>query len=137
FACHPWIRREGTSMTTVEKGNTNSAPRPRNSAVSAPQGDLKQSAIDPAELGEIYTRQRAAFDRNPAPTLAERRATLAKLARLIEQNRVIFVEAANADFGNRDAAETEMSEIVGTISIIRYMRRRLRSWMAPRRRSVS
>ena len=30
-----------------------------------------------------------------------------------------------------------MSEIVGTISIIRYMRRHLRSWMAPRRRSVS
>ena len=37
----------------------------------------------------------------------------------------------------RAAFETEMSEIVGTISIIRYMRRHLRSWMSPRRRSVS
>jgi acyl-CoA reductase-like NAD-dependent aldehyde dehydrogenase len=30
-----------------------------------------------------------------------------------------------------------MSEVVGTISILRFMRRRLRSWMSPRRRAVS
>ena len=75
-----------------------------------------------------------AFDRNPAPSLDERKAILLKLARLIEQNRLILVEAANCGFWCRAAFETEMSEVVGTISIIRYMRRRLRFWMAPRRR---
>jgi coniferyl-aldehyde dehydrogenase len=125
------------TMTTTEKGKSNSAGAARNAAVKPLRGDQAQSAIDPAELSEVFARQRAAFGRNSAPSLAERRANLRKLARLIEQNRLIFVEAANADFGVRASAETQMSEIVGTISIIRYMRRRLRSWMAPRRRSVS
>jgi coniferyl-aldehyde dehydrogenase len=124
-------------MTTTEKDNTNSARGARNSTVKPLPGGHAQSAIDPGDLSEIFARQRAAFDRNPAPSLGERKANLLKLQRLIERNRLIFVEAANADFGNRAAVETEMSEVVGTISIIRYMRRRLRRWMAPRRRAVS
>jgi acyl-CoA reductase-like NAD-dependent aldehyde dehydrogenase len=104
--------------------------------VNLPQNDQAES-IAASELSEVFARQRAAFDRNPAPSLQQRRATLLKLERLIEQNRLILAEAANADFGTRSGFETEMSEIVGTISIIRFMRRRLRSWMSPRRRSVS
>jgi acyl-CoA reductase-like NAD-dependent aldehyde dehydrogenase len=123
-------------MTTTEKGNSNSAARARNSA-SAQRSDQAASVIDPGMLSEVFERQREAFGRNPAPSLAERRANLLKLQRLIERNRLILVEAANADFGVRAAVETEMSEVVGTISIIRFMRRRLRSWMAPRRRAVS
>jgi coniferyl-aldehyde dehydrogenase len=123
-------------MTTTEKGNTNSAPAPRNTTAK-PRSDVAETATDPVDLNEVFARQRAAFGRNPAPSISERKANLLKLARLIERNRLIFVEAANADFGNRAAVETEMSEVVGTISIIRYMRRHLRSWMAPRRRSVS
>ena len=112
-------------MTTTDKG-----------MVNVPQNDQAES-IAASELSEVFARQRAAFDRNPAPSLQQRRATLLKLERLIEQNRLILAEAANADFGTRSGFETEMSEIVGTISIIRFMRRRLRSWMSPRRRSVS
>jgi coniferyl-aldehyde dehydrogenase len=122
-------------MTTTEKGNTNSTPR--KVGVTQPRSTATQSATDPADLTETFARQRAAFDRNRAPSLHERKANLLKLQRLIEQNRLILVEAANSDFGTRAAFETEMSEIVGTISIIRYMRRNLRSWMSPRRRSVS
>ena len=112
-------------MTTTDKG-----------MVNVPQNDQAES-IAASELSEVFARQRAAFDRNPAPSLQQRRATLLKLERLIEQNRLILAEAANADFGTRSGFETEMSEVVGTISILRFMRRRLRSWMAPRRRGVS
>jgi coniferyl-aldehyde dehydrogenase len=112
-------------MTTTDKG-----------MVSVPQNDQAES-IAAGELSEVFARQRAAFERNPAPSLQLRKAILLKLERLIEQNRLILAEAANADFGTRSGFETEMSEVVGTISIIRFMRRRLRSWMAPRRRSVS
>jgi coniferyl-aldehyde dehydrogenase len=112
-------------MTTTDKG-----------MVNVPRNDQAESTAA-GELSDVFARQRAAFERNPAPTLQLRRATLLKLERLIEQNRVILAEALNADFGTRSGFETEMSEVVGTISIIRYMRRRLRSWMAPRRRSVS
>lgn len=124
-------------MATTEKGRTNSETRPRNSAAKSLPSNHAQSATDPADLREIFARQRAGFGSNPSQSLHERRANLLKLQRLIEQNRLILVEAANSDFGIRAGFETEMSEIVGTISIIRYMRRNLRSWMAPRRRSVS
>jgi coniferyl-aldehyde dehydrogenase len=112
-------------MTTTDKG-----------MVNVPRNDQAESSAA-GELSEVFARQRAAFDRNPAPSLQQRKAILLKLERLIEQNRLILAEAANADFGTRSGFETEMSEVVGTISIIRFMRRRLRSWMSPRRRSVS
>jgi coniferyl-aldehyde dehydrogenase len=120
-------------MTTTEK-DASSAPKPRSSAVKM----LPSAATtDSADLAEVFALQRGAFDLNRAPSLHERRAALLKLQRVIERNRLILVEAANSDFGVRAAFETEMSEIVGTISIIRYMRRHLRAWMAPRRRAVS
>jgi acyl-CoA reductase-like NAD-dependent aldehyde dehydrogenase len=120
-------------MASTDKGTTTSGPR----TVTAPRRAPAHQATDPAELSEAFASQRAAFDRNRSPSLYERKANLLKLQRLVEQNRLILVEAANADFGVRSAFETEMAEIVGVISTIRYMRRSLRSWMAPRRRSVS
>ncbi len=123
-------------MTTTDKGKTDSGARVGNGTLSVAGSDHAESIVA-GELGEVFARQRAAFDRNPAPSLHQRRATLLKLEQLIEQNSQILAEAANADFGTRSGFETEMSEVVGTISIIRFMRRRLRSWMAPRRRSVS
>ena len=123
-------------MTTTDKGKTDSGARVGNGTLSVAGSDHAES-IAADELTEVFARQRAAFERSPAPSLDQRRATLLKLEQLIEQNRQILAEAANADFGTRSGFETEMSEVVGTISIIRFMRRRLRSWMAPRRRSVS
>ena len=108
-------------MTTTEKDGSNSKPLPSNATVKPIRAAETQSVTE-AELGAAFERQRSAFDSNPAPSLQERRANLLKLQRLIEQNRLLFVEAANADFGTRAAFETELSEIVGTISIIRYMR---------------
>ncbi len=124
-------------MTIIDKDVTQAAPGRRSRTPESPRSIQEQPATEVTELGEVFARQRAAYAGSPAPTLHERRDNLLKLQRLVEQNRLILVEAANADFGTRAAFETEMSEIVGTISIIRYMRRNLRSWMAPRRRSVS
>ena len=124
-------------MATTETGSTKAAARPPKSKNGPEMGSQVRSSTGPGDLSEIFARQRAGFARNPAPSLSERRANLLKLQRIVEQNRLIFVEAANSDFGTRASVETEMSEIVGTISMIRYMRRNLRSWMAPRRRSVS
>jgi acyl-CoA reductase-like NAD-dependent aldehyde dehydrogenase len=124
-------------MTTTHDNELGMATGPRAVAVTTPAPRRARPGTTPEELRDVFARQRAAFGTSPAPSLRERKATLLKLQRLIEQNRLIFIEAANADFGTRAAFETEMSEIVGTVSIIRYMRRNLRSWMAPRRRSAS
>jgi len=102
-----------------------------------PVAEIDPAAEAQAELREVFDRQRESFRNSTAPSLQDRQANLRKLQRLIEQNRALFAEAATADFGVRSASETEISEVVGTLSIIRYMRRRLRTWMAPRRRGVS
>jgi coniferyl-aldehyde dehydrogenase len=124
-------------MTTIHEDDTNVLAVPRQVPERVPVAVPAPSAAAGAELHEVFARQRAEFSRHLAPSLKERKATLLKLQRLVEQNRLIFIEAANADFGIRAQFETEMSEIVGTISIIRYMRRHLRSWMSPSRRSAS
>ncbi|HEX4558048.1 MAG TPA: coniferyl aldehyde dehydrogenase [Mycobacterium sp.] len=117
-------------MTTTKNSNTDSTAR-------ASASDEAQSTNAARELTEVHARQRDAFDRNRASSLQQRRAILLKLERLVEQNRLILAEAANADFGTRAGFETELSEVIATISSIRFMRRRLRSWMSARRRSVS
>jgi coniferyl-aldehyde dehydrogenase len=129
--------QKGTTMTTTHTNDLSPMTGPHEVTVKAPPHRKDPSATSAGELHQAFARQRAAFGSSPAPSLHERRATLLKLQRLIEQNRLIFIEAANADFGTRSAFETEMSEIVGTVSIIRYMRRNLGSWMSPRRRSTS
>jgi acyl-CoA reductase-like NAD-dependent aldehyde dehydrogenase len=118
------------AMTTTKNSNTDSTAR-------ASASDEAQSTNAARELTEVHARQRDAFDRNRASSLQQRRAILLKLERLVEQNRLILAEAANADFGTRAGFETELSEVIATISSIRFMRRRLRSWMSARRRSVS
>ncbi|MFC9841521.1 aldehyde dehydrogenase family protein [Rhodococcus sp. NPDC127530] len=104
---------------------------------------LTSSGVDRVGITDVdkitlaFHAQRAAVERSPIPTLDERKANLLKLQRLIEQNALLLKEAADADFGTRSGFETELSEIVGTISTIRYIRGHLKSWMAPRRRSAS
>lgn len=123
-------------MTTTRQDTAN-AVNGRRKLIATPERISTPETTEVSTLREVFARQRAGFSSDPAPTLLERKANLLKLQRLVEQNRLILIEAANADFGVRAAFETEMSEVVGSISIIRYMRRHLRSWMAPRRRSVS
>ena len=99
--------------------------------------DELSTATPRERLDDVFGRQRAAFNRHRMPSLEQRRASLLKLQHMLEENSDALAKAMNADFGTRSGFETEMTEIVGTISMIRYMRRHLRSWMSPRRRSVS
>ncbi|MEU4418958.1 hypothetical protein AB0F74_37870, partial [Nocardia salmonicida] len=81
-------------MPTTEKRSTSSELRRGKTAPGSRSGDRATSARCPGVLDEIFARQRAAIERNPAPLLSERRANLLKLQRIVEQNRVLFIEAA-------------------------------------------
>jgi len=89
-----------------------------------------------AKMRSLLDAQRAAFLRADAPALAERRADLGKLADAIRQNGARLAAAISADFGNRSRYETEIGEIVPTLSAIRHARRQLRGWMRPKRVAV-
>jgi len=89
-----------------------------------------------AKMRSLLDAQRAASLRADAPALAERRADLGKLADAIRQNGARLAAAISADFGNRSRYETEIGEIVPTLSAIRHARRQLRGWMRPKRVAV-
>lgn len=96
-----------------------------------------ETEVAKISMKQVFAAQRGAFERTEVATLADRKAHLEKLRRLVARNRIVFCNALSADFGNRARQETLLAEINGLIGHLRYVRRRLRSWMRPRRRATS
>jgi coniferyl-aldehyde dehydrogenase len=89
-----------------------------------------------AESRALLERQRAAFLEAAPPTLAERRADLAKLGAAIREKAECIAEAISADFGNRSRHETLLAEVFITLSSLRHASQNLAKWMKPKRVSV-
>lgn len=85
---------------------------------------------------DILARQRAAFLRDEAPTLAARKADLLKLKNAVKARLPEFEKSLNADFQGRSAMETTILEGVALVQGINYLRRNLRRWMRPQKRKV-
>ena len=91
---------------------------------------------DPAELTDILARQRAAFLRDGPPTLAARKADLAKLKTAVRARLPEFEKTLHADFEGRSAKETAILEGMALVQGINYLSRNLRAWMRPQKRHV-
>ncbi|MBZ0329674.1 coniferyl aldehyde dehydrogenase [Halomonas sp. ANAO-440] len=89
------------------------------------------------DLAPLLTAQRAAYRRDGAPSLAERRADLSRLRAALIESRTRLEEAINADFGHRSRHETSIMELGSTISGIDYLHKRLRRMMRPEKRHVA
>lgn len=90
----------------------------------------------PAFLRDCFARQRAAFAQHRFPGVAERRADLRALHRLLVEHRDALVAAVNQDFGCRSRFETLMTELLQGQEAIRDAIRRLPRWMRQQRRSL-
>ena len=90
-----------------------------------------------APLREAFERQRHARDTLPAPTCAQRIATLGSLESILKEATHEFCRAVDADFEGRAHEETRLLEIFPSIEAIRHARRHLRRWMRPQRRATS
>lgn len=88
-------------------------------------------------LETVLASQRAAFLRDGAPTLTQRRADLQALRAAVLARRVDIEHAIAADFGHRSHHETAVMEIMPLIQGIDYLSRNLRRFMAPQRRHVA
>ncbi len=89
-----------------------------------------------AELQDCFERQRRAYLAAPEPSLAQRRADLDALTRLLKDNRDALVQAINKDYGNRSEFETLFAEFFVVLETIKDSRKRLRKWMKPQRRHI-
>jgi coniferyl-aldehyde dehydrogenase len=110
----------------------------REDAIMA-DGQARQG-IEADRAGEegrrIFALQHAASRRGGIADAALRRDRLARLRTLVADNEAAFTRAISADFGVRSRTETELLEIVPTLSAIRHARKKLAGWMKPERRRV-
>jgi coniferyl-aldehyde dehydrogenase len=92
---------------------------------------------DQERFSDLLASQRAAFLRDGAPSLAQRRGDLRKLKAALLQNRRAIEAAINADFGNRSRHETALLEVLSVVNGIDYLDRHLRRFMRPSHRRAT
>jgi coniferyl-aldehyde dehydrogenase len=83
-------------------------------------------------LERIFTLQKKAYAENPFPSYAQRISNLDKLIQLTEANEENFIDAINADFGNRAHHETIIAEIIVSVSGAKLAKKNLKKWMRSR-----
>jgi coniferyl-aldehyde dehydrogenase len=98
-------------------------------AVNAP----RDHAAAQAELQRLHALQRAAFLREPYPSLAVRRDRLARLDAMLHEREAALIAAIDADFGGRSPHETRLGEVWVSRNAIKDARRDLPRWMRARR----
>jgi coniferyl-aldehyde dehydrogenase len=106
-----------------------------NNGLHQPTAQSRSCSGNPG-LRALLDCQREAFLRDGTPSLAQRRADLAKLAHAIRDNAERIADVISADFGNRSAGETLLAEVWTTVTAIRHTSRHLGRWMKPRRATV-
>ncbi|MDF1565924.1 MAG: coniferyl aldehyde dehydrogenase [Deltaproteobacteria bacterium] len=82
-------------------------------------------------LKDLLEKQQQAFDRDRYPTLAERKARLDALDRLLREKQDAIVAAIQADFVCRSRHETVITEIMMAVGAIKHAKKHLRRWMKP------
>jgi coniferyl-aldehyde dehydrogenase len=84
------------------------------------------------EIAAAIDVQRTAFLRDGPPTVAVRRNRIDRLAALTLENADAFAHAMSQDFGNRPIPAAIVSDILGSITDVALIRRKLKKWMKPR-----
>jgi coniferyl-aldehyde dehydrogenase len=87
----------------------------------------------PEDLGAVLAAQRAAFNKNPNPDWAARKAKLEKLRELILGHEAEFVKAISDDFGHRAIEDTLISEFLVIQGGISHALKHTPKWMKTRK----
>ncbi|SDW02212.1 coniferyl aldehyde dehydrogenase [Marinobacter mobilis] len=99
--------------------------------------ELTESKKHVQRIGQIFTAQRAAFRKNPMPSLTERQENLKRLKRTLLNNQDRLLDAIYQDFSCRSRDETLIAEIMPSVQGINYAMKHLAGWMKPSNRHVS
>jgi aldehyde dehydrogenase (NAD+) len=90
---------------------------------------LATTSID---IQAMIAKQRAFFATNKTKDYSFRVSQLQKLLQLIKENEQLILDALHADL-RKPAIETFGSEILGTISEVKYALKHLKAWMKPQK----
>src|ERR1700712_5249712 len=96
--------------------------------------ELEHVSID--RLQSLLSRQRAAFEAAPDPSIGVRKDHLRRLRAGIQRYQNRLCEAFSDDFEGRSLSEGKLTDILGPILEINHALRHLSRWMrADRRRT--
>ena len=98
-----------------------------------PDKATSSHTTQPSELAGVLTAQRAAFNKNPNPDWASRKAKLKTLRELILGHEAEFTKAISDDFGHRAVEETIISEILIIQGGISHALKHTPKWMKTRK----
>ncbi|QBR02268.1 coniferyl aldehyde dehydrogenase [Paraburkholderia pallida] len=97
---------------------------------------IPAESIHGLDAADLLARQRSAFLKEAPPSLAERKARLARLRATVLAWRNEVKEAISADFGHRSRHETDIMETAGVVQSIDYLTRNLSRFMKAEHRHV-
>jgi len=98
-----------------------------------PSAKINVAEPSAADLQNMLTRQKAAFNANPNPDWASRKAKLRKLGDAIKANEDAFITAISEDFGHRATEETIIAESMVIQGGISHAIKHTPKWMRVRK----
>ncbi len=90
-----------------------------------------------AHLQDVFAKQKAAYAKQPFPSVQQRRADLDKLSNVLIKFQDELATAIDQDFSSRSKDETLLAEILVTVEGIKYNKKNVKKWMKPSKRHVS
>jgi acyl-CoA reductase-like NAD-dependent aldehyde dehydrogenase len=103
--------------------------------LSTGPADTDANAIE--ELQQIVERQRAAFLRDPSPSVAERQEMLGALATMLLTHRTDIQEALSEDFAVHPPLAADLIETLGPAGRAGYAAEQLEQWVEPESRPLN
>jgi coniferyl-aldehyde dehydrogenase len=90
---------------------------------------------DTTDVDRIFNTQKEHYSPADAPTLKQRTDRLERIERLLQENYVELIDALVADFGTRSRDQILSADIFPPMNHLAHVKRRLRQWIKPQRRS--
>jgi coniferyl-aldehyde dehydrogenase len=104
--------------------------------MSNPVHEATVESISAPKVQAAFDRLKAAYRRDPVPSLRARKESLRKLKQLTKDNAEAIVEAIRQDFGHRSKHDSQLAEIFPIMQLVTYIEKHLKGWMKPERRSM-
>lgn len=89
-----------------------------------------------AEMQSILDRQKRSYLAEGVVTVEQRIDRIDRAISALQKHGDRLIEAMNADFGNRPAKQSKMTDIDGSIGPLKHAKKHVRQWMRPEKRKI-
>ena len=90
-----------------------------------------------ADMLAVLERQRTAFTAARPEALSVRHDRLERCATMLKEHGEAFARAMSADFGHRSHEQSMLTDIMPSVSLVRYSQKRMKRWSRPEKRHVN